>query len=649
MRTPSLRGRRGAARLFPPALLLAAVMPAAAQSTATVVITANRYAKPVVDAPAALTVVTRRDIEARGADNVLEALRGEVGISMQGRTIAGRKSFGVRGNDGKHTLFLVDGKRIAASEGVIGHSDFQFDWIPVADIERIEIIRGPMSVLYGSEALGGVVNIITRQAGKDWRTSFHGQLGVADDGRGGDSERASVHLAGPLAEGLSLTASAAHSHQSALVKPEDRRQSEIEGSRRSDLSLGLGWRPASGHRIEADWRQGDEFRDGVGRETRGAKRYYDNLTTLSRQQLSLGWTADWAGAAHLQTQLRAYGTRLRMDNQRNNGVAALNPEQLDDRIVEGQATFEAGHQHQLVAGFEHRDETLRITGLAGGRGSVNHRSLFVQDEWRLTKALGLTAGLRMDRHEIFGTEWSPRLYAVWHPAASWTVKGGYTHGFRAPSLKQISPGAAEDQGPFTYFGNPDLRPESSDSVELGVGRETRSHSWQLMAFRNRVRDLIVQDRSLGVIAGKPSFIYDNRDRATLQGVELSTRWAVGAGFGLGGNYQFLQAEDDQGQPLEKRPRHSLGLRADWQGGPWRVGADLAYHADQWLKLATGTGLAAAPSITRLGLWATYALGGGYQLSAGIDNLTDERLADKSALFTYAELPRTMRIALRGQF
>lgn len=648
---PAHRPRRCRAvlRLLPASLSLAASWPLAAQPVDTVVITANRYAKPVVDAPAALTVVTRRDIEARGADNVLEALRGEVGISMQGRTIAGRKSFGIRGNEGKHTLFLVDGKRVAASEGVIGHSDYQFDWIPVADIERIEVIRGPMSVLYGSEALGGVVNIITRQAGDRWRTGFHSQLAVGDAGRGGDSERASVNLSGPLAEGWSLTASAAHSHAAALRMPEDQRQSEIEGSRRRDLSLALGWRPAAGHRIEADWREGDELRDGSSRETRGAKRYYDNLTTLSREQLALGWTADWDGPARLQTQLRAYGTRLRMDNLRNNGVASLNPEQLDDRIVEGQATVEAGASHLLVAGFEHRRETLRITGLAGGQGSLSHEALFLQDEWRLARDLGLTGGVRMDRHELFGTEWSPRLYAVWHPASTWTVKGGYTHGFKAPTLKQISPGAAEDQGPFTYYGNPDLRPETNDSIEIGVGRETKTHSWQLMAFHNRVRDLIVQDRSLGVIAGKPSFIYDNRDRATLEGVELSTRWAVGRGIGLGANVQLLQAEDDQGQPLEKRPRQSLSLRADWQGGPWRVGADLTHHADQWLKLSSGTGLAQAPSITRLGIWGTYALGGGYQLSAGIDNLGNERLANKSSLFTYAEYPRTVRLALRGQF
>ena len=93
---------------------------------------------------------------------MLDALRGESGVTLQGRTIGGRKVLSLRGMDSRHTLFLVDGKRIGASDGVIGHSDFQYDWIAVEDIERIEVVRGPMSVLYGSEALGGVVHMNTK-------------------------------------------------------------------------------------------------------------------------------------------------------------------------------------------------------------------------------------------------------------------------------------------------------------------------------------------------------------------------------------------------------------------------------------------------------------------------------------------------------
>ena len=128
-------------------------------------------------------------------------------MSLQGRSIGGRKVLSLRGMDSKHTLFLVDGRRVGASDGVIGHSDFQYDWIAVEDIERIEVVRGPLSVLYGSEAMGGVVNVITRQAGDRWAGSgrVEGSRGRRGE-RGGDGHRAAVAVGGPLAAGLALRA-----------------------------------------------------------------------------------------------------------------------------------------------------------------------------------------------------------------------------------------------------------------------------------------------------------------------------------------------------------------------------------------------------------------------------------------------------------
>ena len=147
-----------------------------------------------------MTVVTREQIEQRGADNVLQALLGESGITLQGRTIGGRRGLSLRGMDGRHVLTLVNGKRISASDGVIGHSDFQYDWIPIEGIERIEVIRGPMSVLYGSEALGGVINVILRQPGDAWAGSALVEGRQATDARGGDGQRVAVRVAGPLGE-----------------------------------------------------------------------------------------------------------------------------------------------------------------------------------------------------------------------------------------------------------------------------------------------------------------------------------------------------------------------------------------------------------------------------------------------------------------
>lgn len=187
----------------------------------------------------------------------------------------------------------------------------------------------------------------------------------------------------------------------------------------------------------------------------------------------------------------------------------------------------ATQRQRLTAGFERRDEQLDNEGLPGGSADAVHQALYLQDEIVLTPALTLTAGLRYDHQNMFGGEWSPRLYAVWQPAPQWTVKGGYGHGFKAPNLKQISPGYVEDEGPFTYHGNPDLQPETNDSVELAAGWSSAQASAMLTLFHNQVDDLIVP-RLFAVVAGRNHYVFDNIDKATLRGAEASVRAVLGA-------------------------------------------------------------------------------------------------------------------------
>ena len=132
-----------------------------------VIVTATRSAINTAEAPGSVTVITRKEIEQKNADSLLETLRGSAGISLQGVGTGGRKGLSLRGMSSKHTLILIDGKRIPSTNDSIGpNTDYQYDWIANNNIERIEIVRGPMSVLYGADALGGVINIITRKPTK---------------------------------------------------------------------------------------------------------------------------------------------------------------------------------------------------------------------------------------------------------------------------------------------------------------------------------------------------------------------------------------------------------------------------------------------------------------------------------------------------
>jgi outer membrane receptor for ferrienterochelin and colicins len=647
----TLRSRR---RSFATAIALLASGGASGQAqeavtpVQTVVVTATRHALLSTDAPAAMSVITARDIEARGAANVLDAIRAETGVSLQGRAVGGRKVLSLRGTDSRHTLFLVDGKRIGASDGVIGASDFQFDWIAVDDIERIEIVRGPMSVLYGSEALGGVVNVITRQPADAWRFGALGESSLADSARGGDGWRVGARADGPLGAQTFVRAGVAVVALDPVASPADARIDELEGRRRRDGWLAVSWRGLPGHRFEVEQREGDEEREADARERGGARRYHVTTNEIERSHSALSWEAEWA--ASLETQLRAYRSSIGVVNQRSAGVAPNVPQRVTEQVLEGQARLPID-AHALTAGFEARNEGLDDPGLPGGSGLLRHRSLFVQDEWTVLRPLTITIGLRHDTHGDYGDELSPRLYGVWRLGGPWTLKGGYSHGFKVPNLKQVVPGARAE-GPNTFIGNPTLQPERNDSVELGLGFAEGARQAQLMLFDQRVDDLIeVRLVAPGPVAGVGTYTYENLARARLRGAEASVAWPLGAGFSTAASYTYLDATDAAGGTrLERRPRHSATLRLDWEVAPWRFSSSIEHSRDQLLPAVTpNTPAQPVPSLTFVGAHATVALPQGLEATLGARNLTDLRPASKSPLYTHAEAPRIWYLGLRGRW
>ncbi len=619
----------------------------------TVVVSATRHAMALIDAPAAMTVVTPAQIAERGADNLFEALRGEPGLSPIGRTISGRRNLSIRGLDGRHTLFLIDGMRLGGTDGVVGHSDFQYDWVPVQDIARIEVLRGPMSVLYGAEALGGVVNVITRAPGERWVLGTLVEGSVAEGGLGGDGHRAALSASGPLSDHWRLGVTASDSWRDQITNTAEPRLGDLEGHHKRDGVLRLAWLPAAGHQVDLQHRVGDEDRWAGVRERSGQRRWHVSMHEIQRSHTSLGWQADWGGRAdgswQARSQLRAYASQVEVRNTRTLGVAALRPQTLDDQVVEGQTSVAPSAGKLLTAGFEWRDEQLDNVGLAGGHGQVRHRALFGQAEWAPLASLALTAGLRHDHHGRFGSQWSPRAYAVWKPAGQWVLKAGIGHGFKAPTLKQISPDYREDEGPYTYFGNPALQPERNRALEAGVGWQGAQAGVQALLFHNRVTNLIVP-RLTGSVAGRAQYQFHNIDRARLQGLELEARQRLAGGWQIDANYTCLDATDGNGTRLEKRPRHLLGLQLAWSGGPWLASVRADHHAGQLIApVVVGQPLQALPDLTRLSAQLSRQLTPALRLSLGVDNLGNLRLADESPLFTWAEAPRTWRVALRGQF
>ncbi|WKZ32031.1 MAG: TonB-dependent receptor [Thermodesulfobacteriota bacterium] len=613
-----------------------------------VFVTATKTEVSLEDVPASVTVITREDIESRPARDIVDAIRDVPGITLSGKGLSGRETIRLRGFDSKHVLLMVDGRRITASDEYIGHSDYGFTWIPLEDIERIEVVRGPASSLYGSDAMGGVVNIITRPVGKEWRGSISAMGGKREDGRGGDEYQLGLSLTGPIVQDrLGLKLSVQNAWVGATPSAIDSRISELEGKDLLTGTAGITLSPVDGHRFELTFTRGDEER---WRNTFNRNNTILHVSSydLTREQNSLSYHGEF-GAARVSAN--AYQNSLKAENRTDNAlVAPTESQKLIDRVADAQLTIPLGKKQLVTFGGEFREEILEHAALAGGEGKAINRAIFLQDEIFLTDALSVTIGARNDSHAFFGSELSPKGYIVYHANPQWTFKAGYGEGFRAPTLKQISPEYIF-VGPYTFTGNPDLKPERSQSYEAGAEYRAGALSAQLTVFRNEIDDLIMNVCVSNCLAPLGR-VYEhlNVEKARTQGTELVLGYAFQYGIDVSFNHSWLEADDlTNNRALAERPRHAASLRVDWSEAPWGLkpqvrgvytGEQVVYNVNTPVDL---------PAYTLWHMNVRKEIAPGVELGVGIENLTDERLSDKSRNFTTVERGRFYYASLRAQF
>lgn len=633
-----------------PALTLACLMASMAQAAPVtelnpLVVTASRSEHSLADAPASVSVITAEQIKARGAGNLLEALRGVPGLNLNGRQVGGRKTLSIRGAEDRHTLVLIDGRRISSTDDTIGHSDYQYGWVAMEQIERIEVVRGPMSALYGSEAVGGVINIITRKGGQQWHggASVRGELG---EGPAGDGHQMSASASGPLGEWFDLALGVEDRRRAPTPRPENKATSDIEGQDRQSGNLRLGFTPSEGQRLQLDMLRSEETRRRHEQNTRlPARPYYLDTYDLQRRQDALTWQADWS---LLRSELRYSEAEFEVNNKRSNNIAPTRPQRLEDRVWDGNLAFALGDSHSLTLGAERREEFLENAGLTGGSDSALHKALYVQDEIALADDWALTLGTRLDHHAIFGSESSPRAYLVWRASPELTIKGGYGEAFRAPTLKQISPNYVGAEGPHTFLGNADIQPETSRSWEIGADWRDEQSAYTATLFRSEIKDLIYYNL-LRRVGPRSIYQYDNISEARIDGLEVALRRALGGGFSLASSMTWLDARDrDSDDKLTGRPEFSATPSLAWQQGAWGAELEWQYIGQQTLKNAAGQ-LKRAPAYSLVNLSGSYRVDEHLTLRAGLNNAGDLRLEDKSELFGYVEDGRTLWLGLEASF
>lgn len=655
-----------------------------------IVVTAAGFEQKLVEAPASVSVISNIELSTKPYTTILDAVRALEGVDIgETRDKTGQGTVSMRGMGSDYTLILVDGKR-QNNHGDIYPNNFggnQFGHMPALDaVERIEVIRGPASTLYGADAMGGVINIITKKISNQWQGSASHTRTVQSDDNFGDDITTDFYAAGPLiADKLGLAVRGSMYNRMAsspayapVTYPNGQTQIRSLGfgaggktvdNDNTTLGGRLSWTPAANQSVWFDIESSRQEYDNTPVLNDNGSREYpvgtvDNISSVwqagafckgatgnnqasclknggvwarranpqvgysatqefSRDSWSLSHDGQWefgnsfVSLSYVDTQ--NHGRTLPFTTaeratllQMFDGSGAYSGMTVDQRKALAEKTFlprpkremasnqytldakldtpfELAGRHTLVSGVQVIRGELKdgVFGMEKGTpGEVqdhNMWAVFAEDSWDLAEAFTLTTGLRRDEHEVFGGQFSPRLYGVYTLNEQWTLKGGTATGFKTPKTTQLYDGIVGfgGQGTSPMFGNPDLQPETSQSSEIAAyWQHDDGHNFNATLFKNDFDDKLSSQpcgpttaiscsnagefASLGYASSSKTV---NIDEVSIQGAELAGNWQFSDNLSLQGNYTYTDSEQksgaDKGRPLTNTARHMANLTLNY--------------------------------------------------------------------------------------
>ena len=677
---------RNMPRLTTLALSLAALSGTAfAQDISTgtmpeVVVSAAGFEQDIKQAPASITVLTREELSRERFGNLTQALESVEGIDVGAAADkTGGMNISIRGMPSDYTLILIDGRRQNAAGSVTpnGFGGTQTSFMPpLAAIERIEIIRGPMSTLYGSDAMGGVINIITRKVGKKWMGSVGADYTVQQESDFGDVKAGRFYLSGPIVQdllGLSLRGSKQR-RDAAEISYRNAAGVEVPTSMganpvRADIeTLGarLALTPNRFHSLTLDVDSARQTYDNASGQlgTQSVQGGYGPEQQYKRDQATLAHTARLGfgtiDTSYMVNQTETLGRTIPPGTPGAVAGSArtleVESKVLDSKIVLPWST------HMSTIGVQWWKAAM-TDGVAPEQFTFTQKALFIEDEWQLADTVALTLGARHDHHSLFGGQTSPRGYLVWNATPNWTVKGGLSKGYKTPRVEQLSPGinGFGGQGTIPLVGSPGLKPETSTTTELGVYFDNlagfTASGW---VFNNHFRDKITSGTGLincsyrlapnraacvsfGNWPNVDAFGQSiNVDEAITRGLEMNTRVRLSQAVAASANYTYTESEQksgaNQGQPLGDTPRHAVNARLTWDmAHAWKSWLRAEYRSDRFRDPGSSASTRAAKAslgdyqgYTMLHLGASYQLSPRVTLNAAVYNLLNKDFIDYQA-------------------
>ncbi|GGW61390.1 TonB-dependent receptor domain-containing protein [Alishewanella tabrizica] len=675
--------------------VFANVEAAADSNMEVIVVTAAGFEQRLIEAPASISVVTAAELQQKSFTNIAEALSSIPGVDVRngvGKT--GGLNIQIRGLPSDYTLILIDGRRqnTSGSIGPNGFNEFSTSFLPpLSAIERIEVIRGPMSTLYGSDAMGGVVNIITKAVATEWGGNLSVDHVWQENRDAADASTFNLGVSGPLAEGVGLQLRGRFF---------DRGNSE----RMNPAGTGRDPRPAEGnnyalggkvtyqlneqHRIwvdldtarqkysNADGRLGtlDTYRaDGTPNRIAG----YEHELRFYRDQQVIGHRAFLATGTWDTSLSRVVseqeGRTLPAGNAPAFGYSAIGGEprtlQNTDIVFDTRFVMPLAN-HLLSVGFEVKDAEV-IDGAAGQGNAFKQdsRSLYAEDEWALRDDLRFTLGGRYEDHSAFGGHFTPRAYIVWNTTEQWTLKTGVSTGYKVPTPNQLHDGVTgfTAQGASVTLGSPTLQPEETINYEVSVNytdldKLTLTATVFLNEFKNKLAtgpstpNCLYSDATtplnrpgcitVGNFRTQSDFSQQiNLDKAESRGVEFTTNYAMSDSVTAKATYTWMDTEvksgADVGTYLVNNPKNQLTASTTWQlTDKFSTWVEAEYKSDRKRfepYPTSGQNLAIANATDNqlkgysvLNLGASYRLQDNLRLNAVVYNLQDKDFSQSRA-------------------
>lgn len=513
-----------------------------------VVVTATKTELDVEEVGADVTVISREEIAEEGKRNVLEVLRGRKGITvMQSGGLGGITSVYIRGTKPGYVLVMIDG--VEVNDPMAIERLFDFAHLLTDDVERIEIVRGPQSTLYGSDAIGGVINIITRKG--------EGKPKIEGSFEGGSYEtfREKAVVSGST-ERLNYSLTASRVDSKGFSKAED--GDEKDGYEDTTVSGRAGCKIFNDANLDFVLRYLNTRADIDDGAYDDDPNYIGKTESwLSKAEFAQPFTLWWDH----RLRFSYLNVKRKYNDDLDNIGKIIDESEMnswykgDNKKVEWQHNFLIREIDTITAGAEYEIEGGSSSYCLGsyesaiGRETADNKGFYLQNQLKLWDCFFSTLGARIDDHQRCGTEDTYRVslaYLIRQIGSK--IKANWGTGFKAPTLYQL----------YSSYGDPDLKPDRSRGYDIGFEQKLFADKLSLGAayFHNKIKDMIDWDWS--------TFKYKNIGRALTKGVEAGISLSLLKDLSLLLDYTYTETEDEEtGLELLRRPKNQAALRINW--------------------------------------------------------------------------------------